>query len=240
MITRSLHNISWLEFVCLQKFPQIRHACFTKSLPILPPLNAQEEASRLAQAISLKITPDDCILMRQEHGVNLQFIEDGYDDKLPCDAIATNLISKVLLIQHADCQPCLLFDPTLNVIAAIHSGWRGSVHNIYRQTVLALKKRYGCEAKNLIACIGPSLGPNHAQFVNYKRELPSAFWHHKTEDHLFNFWAISQEQLIACGLNIEHIEIAQICTYEQHNQFFSYRRDNTPLRNATCITLLQT
>jgi polyphenol oxidase len=237
MITRSLDNISWLEFPYLQAFPQIRHACFTKSLGILPPFDSKNKLAKIERAFAAKGGLLDLMSMDQEHGTNIQFIEDGYDEQLPCDAIATNLVNKVLLVQHADCQPCILFDPLLNVIAVVHSGWRGSVKNIYNTTVTALTKRYGCDPKNLIACIGPSLGPKHAQFMHYEQELPPSFWSHKIEKDLFNFWAISQEQLLACGLAEEHIEIAQICTYEREDLFFSYRRDKTPMRNATCISL---
>jgi polyphenol oxidase len=229
--------IQWLEFEILQSFTQVRHACFTSTLPICPPMRAQVQTTSVIKKILLRDSPGHLVAMHQVHGIHLHFVENGHHAEVPCDAIATNEPNTVLVVQHADCQPCLFFDPIKGVIAAVHSGWRGSVQNIYQNTLTALNRRYGCNPEDVIACIGPSLGPCHAQFIHHAQELPESFSAYKTGDCLFDFWAIAKDQLLACGLQREHIEKARLCTYCQHDDFSSYRRDKTLMRNVSCIAL---
>src|SRR5690606_29333339 len=94
-----------------------------------------------------------------------------------------------LLIRHADCQAAIFYDPKRRVIANIHCGWRGSVQNIYQKTVTQMEERYGTRARDLFVCIGPSLGPYHAEFIHYKEEIPPSFWAFQVRPNHFDFWA---------------------------------------------------
>ncbi len=85
------------------------------------------------------------------------------------DALVTDLSGVGLMIQQADCQAVLLFDPVREVIAAVHCGWRGSVQGILAQVISVMVENYGTAAENLQAVISPSLGPCCAEFV----QLPS-------------------------------------------------------------------
>lgn len=158
-----------------------------------------------------------------------------------CDALVTNRPGLGLLIGHADCQPVLLYDPIKRVVAAIHSGWRGSVLNIIAKTVSVMTEKYGCTPMDIHGAIGPSLGPCCAEFVHFKHELPSAFWHYEVGDRHFDFWAVGHDQLEKAGIKRENIAISGICT-SCSDDFFSYRRarregDGVTGRNGTIIVL---
>jgi YfiH family protein len=140
------------------------------------------------------------------------------------------------MITHADCQATIIYDPVVHVVANVHSGWRGSVQNIYQKTVDYLKQQHGCKAENLLACIGPSLGPNSSEFINFKTELPETFLDFQVKPFYFDFWAISRWQLKCAGLLDHHIECAQIDT-KQDSRFFSHRRDKKTGRNAAMVIL---
>jgi YfiH family protein len=127
------------------------------------------------------------------------------------------------MIQQADCQAVTLFDPVNSAIAAIHCGWKGSVTQILPQTVLAMHRRFSSLPGNLHATISPSLGPCCAEFKNHATELPASFLAFQVKENYFDFWKISEMQLIDAGLQQKNIIISGKCTSCSQN-FFSYRR----------------
>lgn len=161
---------------------------------------------------------------------------DGYD------AIISNIAGQAIMIQQADCQAVLLFDPEKKVVAGIHAGWRGNVDNIISKTITAMSKQFGTYASTVQAFIGPSLGPCCAEFVNYKTEFPSSFQNFLTEkENHFNLWQVSKNQLMDSGVKAENISIAGECTSCNEN-YFSYRRacrtgNGTTGRNCSVIML---
>lgn len=139
------------------------------------------------------------------------------------DALVTDQIDVGLVIQQADCQAVLLFDPVQEVIAAVHCGWRGSVQQILARTVVVMIEQYGSKPADIRAVISPSLGPCCAEFINYKRELPEDFYTFKLSGDRFDFWQISRYQLRCTGLVESNIRTVGICTCCSPD-YFSYRR----------------
>lgn len=166
---------------------------------------------------------------RQVHGVSLHCCRGEFSDdieiggELGVDTLLTNQRGVGLMIQHADCQPVLLFDPVQEVIGAVHCGWRGSVQQILQKSVAGMASEYGSKPENIQAIIGPSLGPCCGEFKNYKVELPEEFYPFMVQNNYFDFWNISRHQLELAGLlpvNISAVEICTACSAD----YFSYRR----------------
>jgi YfiH family protein len=150
------------------------------------------------------------------------------------DALVGTAPYHALMIKHADCQPALFYDPICKVFGAAHAGRRGSVQNVFAEVIRHFRHA-GSKPENILVAIGPSLGPEHAEFLNYRQELPEMFWDYQTKVNHFDFWAISHAQLLACGILPHHIEMARMCTFANNNLCFSYRRDKVTGRNATFI-----
>ncbi len=153
------------------------------------------------------------------------------------DALVTNEPQKYLVVQVADCQPVLMYDADRHVVANVHSGWRGSITNIIGRTVQAMQQHFDCNPGNIQAGIGPSLGPCCAEFINYKDEIPQAYWQYKDRNHHFDFWSISRDQLIEAGIPKQNIETSQICTRCRSEEFFSYRAAKNTGRFGAVIGL---
>ena len=153
------------------------------------------------------------------------------------DGMITNRPNLGLLITHADCQAACFYDPVNHAIANVHSGWRGSVQNIYKNAVDKMIQTYGTDPKNLIVGITPSLGPEDAEFIHFEKELPKSFWPFQVKPNFFDFWQISMMQLTESGIPANQIEIASLSTFSNPQDFFSYRLNNITGRNATVITL---
>lgn len=181
---------------------------------------------------------------RQIHGDEIYCLDskpqgdlevDGYD------ALITDLTDVGIMIQHADCQAVLLFDPQKRVVGAVHCGWRGSVLDILGKTVRAFTTFYKSRPENLLATISPSLGPCCSEFVNHQLELPAHFQRFHTGENHFDFWKISGEQLVAAGLKTSSITVAGECT-SCSSDYFSYRRakrrgNDVTGRNGTIVAL---
>ena len=153
------------------------------------------------------------------------------------DGVVTNIPGVLLVIQVADCQAVVLFDPVKQVVANLHSGWRGSVANIIGRGLDVMVARFGCDPGDIRAGIGPSLGPCCAEFVHYKDELPQAFHKYRQGEYHFDFWAISRDQLIKKGVQPNHIEVAGVCTRCHPTRFFSYRHEKSTGRFAVAAGL---
>lgn len=161
----------------------------------------------------------------------------GAKRRFEADAMITDIPRKMLVIQTADCQSVLIYDPIQHVAANVHAGWRGTINNIVGRTITAMEKKFGCRAQNMIAGIGPSLGPCCAEFVNYKKEIPKTFWKYKHDADHFDFWSISRDQLCDKGVLPENVDVSRICTKCDPARFFSYRGEGTTGRFANLIGL---
>ncbi len=168
----------------------------------------------------------------QVHGDQVAVVEDIREDHeyQNVDAMITRQSGVGLLIQQADCQAVLLYDPKQEAVGAVHSGWRGSVANIIGKTIRAMEGNFGTAPEDLRAVISPSLGPCCAEFNNYKKELPVSFHQWRNSENYFDFWGISRWQLREVGLFNNHIEAIGICTMCSQD-FFSYRRAMRKLEN---------
>jgi len=109
---------------------------------------------------------------------------------------------------------------------------------LYTKVVKALEQTYGCLPKDLLVNISPSLGPNHSEFIHYKEEFPKEFWRYLHKPNYLDLWKLAEDELLAAGLLKENIAIAKMCTFENMEHFYSYRRDKSSKRNASVITLI--
>ncbi len=202
------------------------------------PAAVDENRRRLQRAMA----PGRLVFLRQVHGSDVLPLDalpagENWPAAGTADALVTDRPGQLLTILTADCQAVLLFDPRRRVAANIHSGWRGSVANIIGAAVEVMGRDFGSRPGDILAGVGPSLGPCCAEFKNYRREIPAALWRYRTGAHHFDFWALSRDQLLAAGLSVDAVRLARICTRCHPHRFFSYRAGHTTGRCAAVIGL---
>lgn len=248
-------GLAWLQWPLLAGFPEVEHRIWTRHGGVSPapyetlnlgygvgdaPAHVQENRSRVRQAMGLA----ELISVGQIHGSNTLILTDRQTvaqgrEVQGVDILITNLPGVGLLIKQADCQAVVLYDPEQRVIANVHCGWRGNVHNVLGQAVGRLQEVFGSRPAALLAGISPSLGPCCAEFKNFRREMPAEFWGYQVRPTYFDLWRLSVEQLLAAGLVREHIQVAGLCSRCQAKDFYSYRRDGVTGRNGTVVALRQ-
>jgi len=253
-------RIKIYKFEHFQKEPQIIHGVFTRtggtSIHPFDSLNIGIHSGDKTTAVNnnrkliiRKMGMKPLIFLNQVHGDNIKVLKkddpefsihfEPGKETYTADAIISDMKGVCLVIQVADCQAVMLYDPKTQVIGNIHSGWRGSLKNIIGNSVAEMVDSFGCRPEDILAGISPSLGPCCAEFVNYRDEIPQHFWKYKIKDaDHFDFWKISVDQLLEKGLKKEHIENMNLCTRCHTNDFYSYRAEKTTGRFACVISMV--
>jgi YfiH family protein len=243
MIRRQQGALQWLEFELLSEIPNLAHGVLlrhggcsqgpfaslnlSKSVGDLP---AHVDANRQFLLSTLSLPP--LFSCRLVHGAEVTAVS-SFSPPPTCDAITTVDPTITLLNTHADCQVAIFYDPIHHALANVHCGWKGSVKNIYAATIQHMRFTYGSLPTDLLVCISPSLGPQSAEFIHYKTELPETFWPFQIKPTYFDFWAISEWQLTQAGILLHHLQIAGLDIFTNPTDYFSYRRDKITGRHAT-------
>lgn len=194
-------------------------------------------------AEDLKIPLDHLLSANQTHSKNIFSLREN--DILPTgeieniDAFISNVPGVFLMIKVADCHGILISDPAKNIIAAVHSGWRGSVQNIIAATIDVMKK-FGSNPADLEVEISPSLGPCCQVFSDPYHELPAEFHQYIDEKNHVNFWQATLDQLSACGVLSKNIQQSKICTSCNTDQYFSYRKEGAATGRFAVVIGLNT
>jgi len=186
----------------------------------------------------------------QVHEDKIAIIDNPYIDRenlRGIDALITSLDGCAIGVRSADCVPILLYDSVNSVIAAIHSGWRGTVKRISQKTVRQMTHEFGTVPASLRAVIGPSIGP---EAFEVKSDVVDAFQEagfqmgrickaKGSNTFLIDLWEANKSLLVEMGMNPQNIQVAGICSYTNHNEFYSarYEHDNKCGRTINVIKL---
>ncbi len=153
-------------------------------------------------------------------------VEDAVED---CDALITNQQKVILTVLTADCVPLLLFDPVERVVAAVHAGWRGTEAQIVMKTLSAMQRRFGSDPSYILAGIAPAIG---RCCYEVGEDVAKHFWDYpdaierRGEKYMLNLPLINKQQLISSGINEANIQMSDICTSCEVDNYFSYRREH--------------
>ena len=110
--------------------------------------------------------PYPVIQAHQVHGFRVAVVDrpdtrkeelDGYD------ALVTGMPGVAVGVHTADCVPILLYNPKCRAVAAIHSGWKGTVQRISQKVLFVMKSEFGSQPEDIRAVLGPAIGPDSFQ-----------------------------------------------------------------------------
>jgi polyphenol oxidase len=253
LVHRSVNDLSFYQYSLFQDQPAMIHGVFSRqggiSQGAYAGLNLSfsvgDEAQRVIhnrELVQSTLGIEGLQSLRQVHGKEAVIIDGPFKgsfrpEERSGDILMTRIPGQGLMIKQADCQSILLYDPTHQAVANLHCGWRGNVINVIGEAVEHMKTVYGTRPADLIAGIGPSLGPCCAQFIHYALEIPEPYWKYQIRPYFFDLWQLSRDQLTAAGVLDNRIETAGICTVCRNDLFFSYRKKKITGRFATVIAL---
>jgi polyphenol oxidase len=226
------------------------HLFTTRELP----LSCEDDWRQLAASLGAEHVQ----LLTQVHGRRVFVVNDRRPDELPhaqpaaaaqpstagkpeADVLVSNDPRTAVAVRAADCVPILIADPRSGAVAAVHAGWRGSAAGAGPAGVDALAREFGARPADLVAAIGPAIGPCCYEVGS---ELVDAFAAAGHARHLVDRWFLSpppmrgvfergalrldvpganHDQLVLAGLAEENIHASELCTACHLDLFPSYR-----------------
>ncbi len=199
--------------------------------------NVDENFRRFCAANRLPF--ESMVLTHQTHKDTVATVDASFKNKgrerslRETDGLVTATPGVGLVCFVADCVPILLADPKAKVVAAVHSGWRGTVQGIAARAVEKMEA-LGAKPQNIIAAIGPSIGPccfevgpevQEAFDCAFPGMLPLC--PSRREGHsMIDLWQACRLVLEGAGLAKNRIFCCEICTYCNNKQFYSHRYTN--------------
>lgn len=164
------------------------------------------------------------------------------------DGMMTAIPGVALVVFSADCIPVLLYDPVRRVIAAVHSGWRGTAAGIVTRAVEQMGQVYGCRPENILAAIGPGIGPccfeTHEDVPNAMMAAvasPALPFIKIKENGKFSvdLKGINAKRLELAGLDPANIAVCRDCTACMEEKYWSHRRQGTERGSMAAVIELR-
>lgn len=213
------------------------------------PAAVLENQRRFAQALGARP-----IWLNQVHGSCVVRLDAGHlrpgSDLPVADASFCTDPGIACTVLVADCLPVLFCSADGRGVAAAHAGWRGLAGGVLDQTVQALCQATGSAPGDLLAWLGPSIGPREFEVG---REVLQAFDADPEAPDVGLFrpsprpdgtarWradlpALARQRLSALG--VHRVSGGRWCTVADASSFFSFRRDPCTGRMAAAVALLR-
>jgi polyphenol oxidase len=210
-------------------------------------LSSAEDLARMAAAVGA----GDMVLLTQVHGAEVVVVRKGAalpSGRPEADALVSNAPLTAIVVRAADCVPLLIADRVTGAVAAVHAGWRGTAARAAVAAMDALAREFGTRPRDLVAAIGPSIGPCCYEVGS---ELVDAFAAAGHERHLIDRWFLSlpaprgafpsaargadapalrldvaganRDQLVLAGVAEDNIHLAGLCTAMHLDVLTSFR-----------------
>ena len=225
---------AWGHALRCRRLGEATQHLFTSRQLALP-----EDGAWRAALESVGSMPDRLMRVKQVHGNVVRILErdrvsaSAHTERPDGDAIVSNEPGLALAVMVADCVPILLCDPERGAAAAIHAGWRGTCARVARAAIEAMQREFGTHPGDLLAAIGPSVGPSDyrvgeslvAAFVDAGHPQSDVDrWFLRRGAELFlDLWAANTHQLIDSGVDAGNIFHCGLSTVSHPDVFDSYR-----------------
>lgn len=195
----------------------------------------RENRTRFAQAIG--IDGERITFCQQVHGTGIAVVDENDAGQMQsgCDGLVTDTAGLPLMLVFADCTPLLFYDRQHHALGICHAGWRGTVNGAAGATLWAMQAAFDTDPADVLACIGPSIGPESYEVGDEVLALASAklgsidalfrFPNGDDANPHFNLWAANRMQFIDAGVPEAQFELAGIDTAQNTSDFFSHRAE---------------
>jgi len=259
-------EVLYLTFPALSKIEGITHLFTTRmggvSEGIFDSMNlsytrgdkkeAVDENYRRIAAV-LGCSPADIVCSDQTHTTNIRKVtkddkgkgvvrERDYTD---IDGLVTNEPGIALATFYADCVPLYFADPVKKVIGLAHSGWRGTVGRIGAEMIQKMEQEYGCDRKNIVVAIGPSICKDcYEVSEDVAEQFQAEFGSEVLEPgkaegkYQLDLWKANQMVFLQAGILPEHISVTDICTCCNNKLLFSHRASKGQRGNLGAFLML--
>lgn len=215
----------------------------------------RENYRRMAKAIG--VTCENMVLSQQTHTTNVRVVTEADRGKgimrpldyTDVDGMVTNVPGICLVTFYADCVPLYFVDTHRKAIGLSHSGWRGTVGKIGKETVRKMTEEYGCDPKDILAAVGPSICMDCYEvsedvILKFKENFAQKYWKdlfYKKENgkYQLNLWKANEIIFKEAGILPEHIAVTNVCTHCNSKILYSHRTSGNRRGNLAAFLALK-
>jgi len=244
----------------LKKFENLRHCFFSRKNGFSKGhyeslncgLGSEDEKKNVLKNLQFVSKKMGCknellITLNQTHSNKVVYFENesAVINKLSADAIVTKIKNVGIGILTADCASILLYDPNKKIIGCIHSGWKGVLSGIIKNTIKKFNE-LNANPDDLIAVIGPCIKKKnyevkidfYKKFVDQNQKYSEFFREIKNNKYIFDLRGFINRKI--SDLNIKNIENIEMDTFSEKEFFYSYRRSllNKEQDYGRCISVI--
>lgn len=182
--------------------------------------------------------PAEPLWLSQVHGTDVAAVNGTVKSECEADASLSREVGQVCVVMTADCLPLLFCDRAGTVVAAAHAGWRGLLDGVIEATIRQMQ----IPADELLVWLGPAIGPDAFEvgaelrqgFIEKDAEAAAAFRPScNSGKWMADLYQLARLRLARCG--IEAVYGGGLCSFQDREHFFSYRRDGATGRMASLI-----
>ena len=195
----------------------------------------QQNRIVISSALGLPAEP---LWLNQVHGAAIAGFDKQYQEPPEADAVMTRQPNQVCVVQTADCLPLLICDSQGQELAAIHAGWRGLAQGIISKVIT----QFQSDARQLLVWLGPAISQRHFEvgaevrdcFLKLSEQNEDAFVDSKTSGrYMADLYRLATHELQRH--HVEQIYGGDLCSFDDSERFYSYRRDGQTGRMASLI-----
>jgi polyphenol oxidase len=240
------NGLVYYQFAALSECSNLIHGVFARlggaSRPPFATLNLgrgvgdepaaiDENYGRIARALGVE--PASFVTGYQVHSDHVVVVTAEMAGQLlpATDALVTQARRVTLTLRFADCVPILMFDPVRQAIGIVHAGWKGTLSRVAGKTVRVMASEFGSRPADVIAGIGPSIGPCCYEVgEDVLAQVRATF---RNTDGLvqvrqngrvhLDLWAANRRVLF--DEDVRTIELSGLCTSCHRDEFYSHRGD---------------
>ena len=244
---------AFLTFPAFSAFPFVRHAFSTRiggasqgefaSMNLAfgrgdSDENVRENYRRFCRAVGFEA--ESLVSSAQDHHTRIRRVGKAQrgvgiwkpNDQQSVDGLITDEPGVTLVTHYADCVPVFLLDPRRKAIGLAHAGWRGTAAKIAAAAAAAMTREFGCRSQDMLAAIGPSIGPCcfevdapvRDEFAALTELRPAEFIRDDGNGKYYiDLWEANRRILVQAGVPQASITVAGICTKCNADILFSHR-----------------
>lgn len=246
-------GVEYLTFPSFSAYPFVRHAFSTRAGGVSKneyssmnlgfgrgdgDENVRENYHRFCRAAGLEY--DLLVSSAQDHHTFIRRVgkeQCGIGIRKPkdmqsVDGLITSEPGVTLVTHYADCVPVYLLDPVKRAIGLVHAGWRGTAARIAEAAVSAMTREFGSRPADLLAGIGPSIGPCCFEVDSPVRDAFAALSDLNPGDLIrddgngkyhVDLWETNRRILMRAGVPASSVTVGGVCTRCNADLLFSHR-----------------
>lgn len=248
MHTWHWHTWNDLPYLTCSILAPWRHGFFSRHYAPRPPADLTPVLHPTALPYRIKQVHGNTVLTPAEIQAIARQSSLAPTEYPPADGLVSDGATQAIWVCSADCTPVLLADVETGQVAAIHAGWRGTTLKIVPQAIARMQQQ-GTAIQNLRVAMGPAItgavyqvstsvaaavGATIAAIdpqdvtpaIAVLQSLPASPIRPDPDPGRarLDVRRVNTLQLEQLGLSPEQIAIAPHCTYQEPENFFSYRR----------------